>query len=150
MSTSLQDAITAYELAVDTLESAIEKSVSAIEQQDRDALPAAIEQQQNRADTLRALQTEIKAINHSQGHASLRDAVLAAPDSASLQPRYRALQLRLKIIQKKLVSQAEVIARAIGNNRELIALLTNAEPPGAYSENGQTATTASNTLSARA
>ncbi|MEM7375906.1 MAG: flagellar export chaperone FlgN [Pseudomonadota bacterium] len=150
MSTSLSQTLDVYEAAVAALDGAIDDSVSALDRQDSDALPGAIEAQQQRAESLQAVQAELKRLSVSLGYATLREAVSQHADSASLYPRYQNVQQQLRIIQQKLVSQAEAISRAMANNAELIALLTNAQPSGAYEENGHTSTTASNTLSARA
>ncbi|MEM6988038.1 MAG: hypothetical protein AAF499_16055 [Pseudomonadota bacterium] len=147
---SLHDAVAVYESAVASLEQAIDNSVAVLDQQDSDALPAAIEAQQQRANALQVVQAEIKSTSASLGHGSLIDAIMAHEDSEILYPRYKAVQLQLKSIQKKLLVQAEAITRAISNNADLISLLTNTQPTGAYEENGQTSTTASNNLSARA
>ncbi|MEM9604230.1 MAG: flagellar export chaperone FlgN [Pseudomonadota bacterium] len=150
MSTSLSQTLDVYEAAVAALDAAIDNSVSALDRQDSDALPGAIDAQQQRAESLQTVQAELKRISVSLGYATLREAVLQHADSPSLNPRYQSVQQQLRIIQQKLVSQAEAISRAMANNAELIALLTNAQPSGAYEENGQTSTTANNTLSARA
>lgn len=150
MGANLSDALTVYEGAVDALERAIDQSFGALEQQDAEALPIAIGTQQEKATALQAVQQQLKNTSATLGHGSLRDAVAADADAATLQPRYTTVQQRLQTLQHKFVTQAEAISRAMTNNAELISLLTNSKPTGAYEESGHTSSTTRNTLSARA
>ncbi len=149
-SASLSAELDAYEASVAALGDAIESCGEALKAQDGEALPAAIDTQQRCANALQETQRRLTAFSEARGHGSLREAVIADPSAATLQPRYKEIKHALTQIQHALVAQAEALSRAMTNNAELIALLTNAQPSGDYEADGHTRTTAKNTLIARA
>ncbi len=148
--TTLTSELDAYDAAVRALADAIVDCGQALKEQDGDRLPVAIEAQQQCAEQLQRTQRHLTEISAARGFGSLKEAVNEDAAAATLQPRYRQIKTDLQQIQHALVTQAEAVSRAMANNAELIALLTNAQPTGDYEADGQTGSTAQNTLSARA